>query len=225
MIWQSENALSCQRLSLFQLKQVDNQVARGFSAPAEPLIDAILRLEPSIALRLEHSFPDLVGRVAVVAPHLAQLDVPIRLYAHFALQPAHFLQVRTVLRPFAPDDVSVQLVSLQQQEELLAVCLILVVVVDRGSLSVKDPYLLLAHQNMVDDFDSPLLVHPSGQFLPAAERAQDGLSVLLVLDGPDAVAAELVLAGESGRREDDIRADGAEDVVVKILEHARGIIL
>lgn len=77
---------------------------------------------------------------------------------------------------------------------------------------------------MVDDLDASLLVHPRRQFFPPAERTQDGLCVLLVLDGPDAVAAELVLAGQSGRREDDVRADGAEYVFVEVLMHARRVI-
>lgn len=99
-----------------------------------------------------------------------------------------------MLRSFAPDDVPVHLVALQQKEELLAVCLVLVVMVDGGRFSMKDPHVLLADQNVVDDLDASLLVHPSRQFFSPAERAQNGLSVVLVLDGPDAVAAKLVFA-------------------------------
>lgn len=113
-----------------------------------------------------------------------------------------------MLRSLAPDDVSVQFVALQEEEELLAVSLVLVVVVDGGRLSVEDPYVLLAEQDVVDDFDAPLLVHPGRQLFSPAERTQDGLGLLLVLDGPDAVAAKLMFALQSGRCEDDVRTNG-----------------
>lgn len=96
-----------------------------------------------------------------MAFHVAQLDISVGLYAHLALQPAHFLQVRAVFRSFAPDDVPVHLVALQQKEELLTVCLVLVVMVDGGRLSMEDPYVLLANQNVVDDLDASLLIHLS----------------------------------------------------------------
>lgn len=40
-----------------------------------------------------------------------------------------------------------------------------------------------------------------------------------VLDGADAVAAKLMFAGESGRCEDDIGADGTKDIVLKLCLH------
>ncbi len=43
--------------------------------------------------------------------------------------------------------------------------------------------------------------------------------MFLVLDGADAVAAEFMVAGKSSRSEDDIRADGAKDVVLKFGLH------
>ena len=158
------------------------------------MIDTIFSLEPPVALCLYHSRPYLIGRVAVVAFHFAQLNVSVGPYAHLSLQPAHLLQVRAVFGSLAPNDISVQLVALQQKEELLAVGLVLVVMVDRGGFSVEDPHVLLGDQDVVDDFDASLLVHPSGQLFPPAERTQDGFPFLLVLDGPDAVAAKLMFA-------------------------------
>lgn len=40
-----------------------------------------------------------------------------------------------------------------------------------------------------------------------------------VLDGADAVAAKFMFTGESGRGEDHIRTDGAEDIVLKLCLH------
>lgn len=52
-----------------------------------------------------------------------------------------------------------QLIFLQQKEKFLAVCFILVIMIDGGRLSMKDPHIHFADKDMVDDLNSSFLIH------------------------------------------------------------------
>ncbi len=87
---------------------------------------------------LQHSLPILVRCIAVEAFNSIQLNRPIRVDLCLSLHSTHLLKVTAVLAALAPNDVCMQFVILDEEEELAAVSLVLVIMVDCSSISIKD---------------------------------------------------------------------------------------
>jgi hypothetical protein len=62
-------------------------------------------------------------------------------------------------------------------------------------------------------------MHPCRSFLPPTERAQDCLSLKLISNGTDTIAAELMPARQTCRRQDDVHANIAKDILIELLLH------
>jgi hypothetical protein len=92
-------------------------------------------------------------------------------------------------------------------------------VVDGRGVAIEDADVLAIHYHLVDDLETPLLVHARRNLFASAEGTKDGFGLTFVLDRADAIAAEFMVAGQSRRGQYDVRADDAEDPLVELFMH------
>lgn len=157
-----------------------------------------------ITLPPKPSLPNFIRSVTIFTSYIFEsYYTSFNLY--FTVYPTDLLEIRRMLTTLAPNNISMNEVSLQEEEKRFTVCLIMIVMIDSCSISLKNSNILPSCKHLIDYLSSSLLIHPHRFHFFATEWANYGLCILLELYWTYTIAAKLMRAAEACRCKLNIR--------------------
>ena len=158
-----------------------------------------------ITLPPKPSLPYFIRSVTIFTSYIFEsYCTPFNLY--FTMYPTDLLEIRRMLTTLTPNNISMNEVSLQEEKERFTNRLIMVVMIDSCSMSLKNSNILPSCKHLIDYLSPSLLVHPNGFHFFATKWTNYGLCVMLKLYWPYTIAAKFMQAAEPCRRKLNIRA-------------------
>ena len=151
-----------------------------------------------ITLPPKPSLPYFIRSVTIFTSYIFEsYYTPFNLY--FTVYPTDLLEIRRMLTALTPNYISMNEVSLQEEEKWFTVCLIMIVMIDSCSISLKNSNILPSCKHLIDNLNPSLLVHPNCFHFFATEWTNYGLCVMLKLDWPYTIAAKFMRTAEPCR--------------------------
>lgn len=123
-----------------------------------------------------------------------------------------------MLAALSPDDITDEFVVDHDVKEAPTLGQIIVVIINCLAFAPENSDVFPL-QDLPDNLELPLFIERGPFGFSAAERTLYQAIFMLVLDGPDAVAAELVFARKESRLQDEFVADEAKKLLLVLLLH------